>query len=89
MPVKPKRSDPVAERWQFALHPAVRPDVCKLVYAEEWRQSIMESHHRGAGRDQALRSFHAELDSLRQSLDCIEDLVQGNEAPPEAAVEWL
>lgn len=55
------------EGW-VAGQPEVRKCLTKLAHAEEWRESIKESHPESAARDDLLASFDTDTALLRKVL---------------------
>ncbi|GFR46885.1 hypothetical protein Agub_g8526 [Astrephomene gubernaculifera] len=88
-PAAPPEQDPAAAV-RFLMHPAVKQHVCKLVYGEEWAQSLQESHAESAVREAMLQQHWREVDVIRRSLGkylpTIERLRQGE---LRTRVEWF
>lgn len=70
----PDPSD-VEAAMQFLMQPPVRKHVVRLVYAEEWRRSLLESHPESASRDAALAEHEAEVATISRILSPYADII--------------
>lgn len=68
VPPPPPEQGSLNESWRFLMQPVVRQHVCKLAYAAEWRQSLVESHPAGEALDAVLAKHDEELSAIRQAL---------------------
>lgn len=86
---------------QFLMQPKYRKHIVKLVYAEEWAQSIIESHEPSEGRDVLLANHWQDVEKIRNAfrhyLPVIESylLLSGadnnkdNISIPDLNLEWI
>ena len=61
----PDTSAPLQQIEAFLTRPMVYPHTCKLVYADTWRQSLVQSHPSGPELDNALAELDAEVAALQ------------------------
>eukprot|EP00877_Chromochloris_zofingiensis_P012138 jgi/Chrzof1/7178/Cz02g13280.t1 len=73
---------------RFLMQPSIRQHVCRVVYADEWRRSIQQSHSASAARQAALEVFEHELDIIKTAMakympyiSRLSDSSDGNDTP--------
>lgn len=74
-------------------HPELRKHIQKLYYADEWAQSIVDSHPESAATSSMLEQFHQELDAVRramsQLLPSARPITRGWRPPAIKQFAWL
>ena len=80
------------------LHPALRKHLLKLAFADQWQQSLLESHLPGDALDAVIATHHVEVTVIRRALAAhlalpppmLDEVVASLMAsPPAAPVDWL
>ena len=58
------------------LHPDIRQHVLRLVYQDDWRESIIESHPDGEGRAKAVEAFDLSSLKVKSALSAHMELIK-------------
>ena len=66
-PAASGEADPAAAL-RFLMQPHVRKHVARLVFSDEWEQSIVESHPASPSRDQAVEKHRSDVGLIRKAL---------------------
>ena len=66
-PAAPAEADPAASL-RFLMQPHVRKHVARLVFAEEWERSIVESHPASPARDRAVEKHRSDVGLIQKAL---------------------
>jgi hypothetical protein len=77
------------ERIKALLHPEIRQHVLRLVYEDEWRQSIEQSHPEGEGRSMAIQDFDSSIQKIRAALSQHLTLIEEISREGYQKVQWL
>lgn len=77
------------DKWEYLLSADIRPHACKLLYAEEWAESIRESHADSPAREAALQMYHHEILLIHKSLGHLADVLLDPLAMPQGSPQWM